>query len=123
MLTLSAPLLAQSGRIDPTTRGLPTISEELHYAHSTGAVDTKASFIALLTSGKTKYTVIDYDKRDFSFPAPGFALMTGQVHIRSTTEGAAADNVLSFLAAWRLEDGKWRFLAWQSCKLPPAPRQ
>lgn len=96
-------------------------SEELHYAHSTGAVDAKASLIALLTSGKTKYTVIDYDKRDFSFPAPGFALMTGQVHIRSTTEEAAADNVLSFLAAWRLEDGQWRFLAWQSCKLPPAP--
>jgi len=99
-----------------------SFSEELHYAHSTGAVDTKASFIALLTSGKTKYTSIDYDRRDFSFPAPGFALMTGRVHIRSTTGEAEADNLLSFLAAWRLEEGQWRFLAWQSCKLPPAAK-
>jgi len=28
------------------------------------------------------------------------------------------DSVLSFLAVWREENGKWRFLAWQSCKLP-----
>ena len=25
---------------------------------------------------------------------------------------------LSFLAAYRLEKGTWRFVAWQSCKLP-----
>jgi hypothetical protein len=28
---------------------------------------------------------------------------------------------LSFLAAYRLEKGTWRFIAWQSCKLDPAP--
>jgi len=28
------------------------------------------------------------------------------------------DSVLSYLAVWREENGQWRFLAWQSCKLP-----
>ena len=28
-------------------------------------------------------------------------------------------NDLNYLAVWREEKGKWRFLAWQSCKNPP----
>jgi hypothetical protein len=94
-------------------------SDELHYAHSTGEVDTKTSFIDKLTSGKTKYELMEYEKRDFTMPAPGIALMTGRVHIRAVTGANTTDSVLSFLAAWRLEKGEWRFLAWQSCKLPP----
>jgi hypothetical protein len=94
-------------------------SDELHYAHSTGEVDSKSSFIDKLTSGKTKYALMDYEKREFTFPAPGVALMTGRVHIRAISGENTTDSVLSFLAAWRLENGQWRFLAWQSCKLPP----
>ncbi len=94
-------------------------SDELHYAHSTGEVDGKTSFIDKLTSGKTKYVVMEYEKRDFTLPAPGIALMTGRVHIRAVTGENTTDAVLGFLAAWRLEKGEWHFLAWQSCKLPP----
>lgn len=94
-------------------------SDELHYAHSTGEVDTKASFIDKLTSGRTKYELMEYEKRDFTAPTPGMALMTGRVHIRAVTGENITDSVLSFLAVWRLEKGEWRFLAWQSCKLPP----
>ena len=94
-------------------------ASDLHYAHSSGEVDTKGSFMEKLTSGKTKYLLADYQKRDFTFPAPGLALMTGRVHIRAASGESIMDNVLSFLAVWRLEDGQWRFLAWQSCKLPP----
>ena len=96
-------------------------SDQLHYAHSTGEVDTKSSFMAKLTSGKTKYVSVDYEKRNFTFPGPDMALMTGRVHIRAVTAETTNDNVLSFLAAWRLENGQWRFLAWQSCRLPPKP--
>lgn len=94
-------------------------SNDLHYAHSTGTVDTKSSFIEVLTSGKTKYLGFEYEKRDFTFPAPGIALMTGRVKVRVTTAEANQTNLLSFLAAYRLENGNWRFLAWQSCKVPP----
>ncbi len=94
-------------------------SDELRYAHSTGDLDSKTSFIDKLTSGKTKYSIMDYEKRDFTLPAPGLALMTGRLHIRVGAGENLTDTVLSFLAAWRLEKGEWRFLAWQSCKLPP----
>ena len=45
--------------------------------------------------------------------------MTGRAHVKAESEGKAMDAVLSFLAVWREEKGQWRFLAWQSCKLPP----
>ena len=104
----------------PTAEGLAAIfADELHYAHSSGLIDTKQSFIESLTTGRTKYHSIDYEKREFTFPAPGVALMRGRVRIRAESPTGPSDNVLSFLAVWRLEEGRWKFLAWQSCRLPP----
>jgi Domain of unknown function (DUF4440) len=92
-------------------------SDELRYAHSTGVVDTKALFIDVLVTGKTKYQEVDYVERKFTFPAPGIALMTGSAKFKIGTEAGVIEPTLAFLAVWRLEGGKWRFLAWQSCKL------
>lgn len=104
---------------NPSKEELASVfSDHLHYAHSNGVVDTKKTFIDILTSGKTKYVLMEYEKRDFSFPAPGIALMTGKVRIKAETRDSKLDNVLGFLAVWRLEEGKWKFLAWQSCRLP-----
>jgi len=94
-------------------------SDELRYAHSNGVVDTKASFIDILSAGKTKYVGYDYEEQTFTFPTPGIALMTGRAHVKAESEGKSMDAVLSFLAVWREEKGQWRFLSWQSCKLPP----
>ncbi len=94
-------------------------SDDLHYAHSNGVVDTKAGFMDILTEGRTKYAGYDYEERKFTFPAPGIALMTGRARIQAITDKGQMDSVLSFLGVWRLEKGQWRFLAWQSCKLPP----
>ena len=97
-------------------------SDELRYAHSNGIVDTKKSFIEILSAGKTKYVGYDYEEQSFTFPAPGIALMTGRARIRAESPSGTMDNVLSFLAVWREEQGRWRFLAWQSCRLPPAAK-
>lgn len=97
-------------------------SDDLHYAHSNGVVDTKASFIDILVSGKTKYTGYDYEERKFTFPAPGIALMSGRARVQAVSANGQMDSVLSYLAVWKNEGGTWRFLAWQSCKLPPAAK-
>ena len=97
-------------------------SDDLRYAHSSGVVDSKASFIDALATGRTKYLVWESADRNFTFPAPGIALMTGRTHIKVAKAGTTADMLLSFLGVWREEKGQWRFLAWQSCKLPePEP--
>lgn len=94
-------------------------SDELRYAHSSGVVDLKAGFIDILVSGKTKYVGYDIVERNFTFPAPGIALMSGQSRVQAESAKGKMDSVLSYLAVWREEGGQWKFLAWQSCKLPP----
>lgn len=97
-------------------------SDDLRYAHSTGAVDDKAGYIDLIMSGRAKYITYDYLERRFTFPSPGIALMSGKAHIKTLTEKVVNDAVLGYLAVWRNEGGTWRFLAWQSCKVPdPLP--
>lgn len=97
------------------------LSDDLRYAHSNGVVDNKTALTEILLTGKTKYEGYDYESREFTFPAPGIALMAGRTRIQATSAKGKMDSVLSYLAVWREENGQWRFLAWQSCKLPPAP--
>lgn len=95
-------------------------SDELRYAHSSGLVDTKTSYVESIVSGRTKYHVIHFEERNFTFPAPGIALESGRAHMKATSSTGESDAIFSFLAVWRQEKGQWRFLVWQSCKLPPS---
>ncbi len=120
---MAAVTAADDARVQATTHPDKAqlealFSDDLRYAHSSGTVDTKASYIDTLLSGKTKYLTFDYEERKFTFPATDIALMTGRNKV--TVENAAGQSVLtlSYLAVWRNENGHWRFLAWQSCKLP-----
>ena len=86
----------------PDARTLSSLlSEDLRYAHSTGAVDTRASLMEVLLTGKTKYLGFEYQQRNFSFPAPGIALMTGRARVKAATATGEMDSTLSFLAVWR----------------------
>jgi hypothetical protein len=106
----------------PTREKLDALlSPELRYAHSNGQVDTKAALIGSLTDGSAKYSKYDYQQRTFTFPSPGLALMAGRFDVKAVVKGNAAESTISYLAVWRLEQGTWKFLAWQSCKVPPAP--
>ncbi len=107
---VAATVAADPARLDAI------YSDQLHYAHSNGAIDTKASFVESLTSGRSDYLAIDYVQRDFTPAGPGVVLMKGRALVRlGSPEGTRLID-LNFLAVWREEDGRWRFLAWQSCR-------
>lgn len=95
------------------------LSDELRYAHSSGHVDTKASYIKSLASHSTVYATYDYKEQNFLPIAAGVVLMTGRVIIQVRNASGVNELDLNFLGVWREEHGKWRFLAWQSCKNPP----
>lgn len=95
-------------------------SDALHYAHSNGKVDTKASQIKGITSGGNKYERFEHKERTFIPAGPGIVLMKGRVLMSMSGANGKLVNDLNYLAVWREENGQWRFLAWQSCKNPPA---
>ena len=107
----------------PTREKLAAVlSPELRYAHSNGQVDSKDALIASLTDGSATYSKYAYQDRSFTFPAPGLALMTGRFDVKAVVKGNAAESTIGYLAVWRLEKGEWKFLAWQSYKIPPAAK-
>ena len=95
-------------------------SDDLHYGHSNGKIDTKASQIQGLTTGENRYESYEHKDRTFVPAAPGIVLAKGRVliHMTNKKSGQKITNDLNYLSVWREEKGKWRFLAWQSCKNP-----
>ncbi|HWA87249.1 MAG TPA: nuclear transport factor 2 family protein [Opitutus sp.] len=106
---IAAMVAADPARLDAI------FSDELRYCHSNGHVDSKASLTETLVSHRSVYEKVDFASRDFKLAAPGIALMTGRAiyHVANGDVHRALD--LSFLGVWREENGRWRFLAWQSC--------
>jgi len=94
------------------------LSPDLRYAHSNGSVDTRESLLELIASGRSKYLAIETLGRSFTFPTDTIALESGKARFRVDSPTGMIDNVLSYLATWRLEEGRWRFLAWQSARMP-----
>lgn len=114
---VSATIAADRARLEAI------FSPELRYAHSNGAVDTRASFVESLSAKRTVYVGMEYKEQQFFVAAPGIVLMSGRM--LATVKQGEQKRVLdlNFLSMWREEQGKWRFLAWQSARAPePAAR-
>ena len=122
---IAAVRAADDERMAATKSGDPKrldaiFSDQLRYAHSSGKVDNKASYVKSLTTRATVYESFDYKERTFTPAGPGIVLMAGRVIVNAANDGQKVENDLNYLAVWREENGKWRFMAWQSCKNPPA---
>lgn len=124
---IAAVRAADDARVAATkaadTKRLAAIySDALHYAHSSGKVDNKATQLDGIANSANHYEKIEYAERSFVPAGPGIVLMKGRAifTMQPKAGGAKIINDLNYLAVWREEAGKWRFLAWQSCKNPPA---
>jgi hypothetical protein len=92
--------------LSPDRAVLETIlSEELRYAHSNGAIDTKASLLKSLVSGKTKYLGYKHLDRKFSFPTADVALMNGRAEFQVEMEKGTIQAVLG---SDTLQYGVWK---------------
>lgn len=102
------------------TRLDEVFSDDLHYAHSNGVIDNKETYIDSIASGESVYEGYEYRNRTFLPVGSGVVLMTGRAAIHSRNVDGPIVLDLNFLAVWRLENGRWRFLAWQSSRNPTA---
>jgi hypothetical protein len=98
----------------------PLLSSELRYSHSNGAVDTKSSLLELIGGKATRYISYRLVERGVRFAAPEIALEHGRAELVLEKDGKQTEATFLFLAVWRLEDGSWRFLEWQSARPPSA---
>ncbi|HUQ73721.1 MAG TPA: nuclear transport factor 2 family protein [Burkholderiales bacterium] len=93
------------------------LHDQLVYTHSSAALDTKASWLDAMKSGRTKYksaNVTEQKVRIFG----DVALVTGRAEMGAEVRGEAKKFNLRFLAAWTKTAQGWKFVAWQSTPLP-----
>jgi hypothetical protein len=93
-------------------------SDDLYFRHASGTLDTKASYTEKLASKQTVYSKYTYASKTFRQLAPGIVQMSGRLLL--DTRAGTLD--LNFTSIWRNENGKWRFLVWQSATNPPAKK-
>ena len=96
------------------------LADDLTYGHSSGQLDTKASLLAALASGKLRYESLvpgDETVRIYADTAVG----TGEVAVRAQAGDQKLDATLRFTDVWVQQDGRWRLVAWQSTRVPAPP--
>ena len=91
--------------------------DEMIYTHSSAVVDTKASYLEALRSGKTRYKTAKRFEEKVRF-AGDAALVTGRAEFEVELNGAPKTLRLRFLNVWTKTPAGWKFIAWQSCSLP-----
>jgi len=94
----------------------PLLSHDLRYSHSDGSVDTRDSFLKLIGEKSTRYVAYTPVERGVRFASPEIALVHGRADVVLERNKKRIETTLVFLAAWRLEEGRWRFLEWQSSR-------
>ena len=122
----AAVLAAQKERMQAMVRGdvealgrlLP---DDLTYTHASGVIDTKASLLASIKSGKLKYKSIDPGQPHVRVYG-NTAVLTGTatVQVESTMAGPAPFQIHFTDVYVKKGAGPWQAVAWQSTR-PPAP--
>jgi ketosteroid isomerase-like protein len=93
------------------------LHDELIYTHSSGVVDTKASWIESMRSRKTRYRKITPSRRKVRFYGDT-ALLTGHADIEAEIDAQPKSLKLMYLIAWTRTPKGWKFVAWQSAPRP-----
>ncbi len=90
--------------------------DDLIYVHSSGLVDTKASYIAAIMGAKFRYKKCDRFEEKVRIYGDT-ALVTGRAVFEVDIEGAPKTLRLRFLNVWNKGPAGWKFVGWQSCPL------
>jgi ketosteroid isomerase-like protein len=98
------------------------LHKDLVYFHSSGAQDTKDTYIASIASGKSSYVSITPEEmQQRVYGKTG--INTGIVSIlQQAADGVQTTIRLRFTDVFVYADKRWQMVSWQSTKLVPAQK-
>lgn len=93
------------------------LAGDLYYLHSTGVVDTKASYIESMKSGKQKYAAGKLN--DLKVRVYGnTAVVNGDANFEFVTAGKPGKAHLKYTHVFVKNGGEWQLVSHQSLKMP-----
>ena len=93
------------------------LSDDVMYAHSDATVDSKASYLEVLRTGKLVYHSLEHTT-DAVITRPGMAIVSGTMSGSIRMNGVARTLNSRVVAVWVAEDGQWRLAAFQPTPIP-----
>jgi hypothetical protein len=130
----SAPLFAKDARepalraaeatrfqaqVDADAKALaPLLDDALEYTHSNGELDSKASFIESLTTGRRDYAATSFDIQSVRILGD-VAIIRGTAKVTVADLGNSLDLDLGYTNVWVWKDQRWQMTAWRSARMPP----
>ena len=92
------------------------LADDMIYTHSNSSVDTKASLIELIRSGRSVYRKIERPEEKIRVYGQS-AVVTGQARIE-LGGGSPRTLNLRYTNVWVKNPAGWQMVAWQSTRLP-----
>lgn len=92
------------------------LADDLLYSHTSGAVDTKASFIRSIGSGTLQYQQMELDDVA-SRTYKNTVVLNGSMRIKVLFNGQVLEMKIKYLDVYRKNGKDWQLVGWQSAKL------
>jgi ketosteroid isomerase-like protein len=93
------------------------LHQDLVYTHSSAVVDTKASYLEAIRSGRTRYASQQRFEERVRM-CGDCALVTGRAEMQAEVNGMRKTLRLRYLDVWTKTPHGWKFIAWQSTAIP-----
>jgi ketosteroid isomerase-like protein len=92
------------------------LGDDLTYVHSNGMVDTKASYLDGLRSGRSRYLTMDMS--DIAVRSLGdTALINARFSARVKVGDNEVNPIARVLIVYAKRDGRWQMVAWESTSI------
>ena len=88
-------------------------TDELRYVHSSGHVDTKATYLPAIVDGTFDYRASTRSEEE-GWLVGGAVLLTGQAVTDVVVRGRPVQLDVRYTTVWVQDGASWRMLAWQS---------
>jgi ketosteroid isomerase-like protein len=96
------------------------LSDDLVYAHSTGIVDTKASYIAKIKERRQVYKSFEQHKPTVNIYKDS-AVTFSYVRVTGTNQAGLFDDKVMLIHFWVKQNNIWRLAAHQTTKIDKLP--
>ena len=93
------------------------LSDRLTWTHASAHRDDKASFLAALRSGSTRYLEISRSEQQVQLHDQ-VAVVTGLADMRASINGEERHLRNRYTNVWAKSDEGWQMVAWQSTAVP-----